>query len=574
MCGIFALLNHNDSVITEDKIHESFMKGEKRGPDHSIIENFSNNLTFGFHRLAINGLNIHSNQPMYMDNLCLICNGEIYNYKEIYEILNIEPNTDSDCEVILHCYKRFGIQYTLELLDGVFSFILLDNHDSLTKLFVARDPYGVRPLYFIRPNENTNVIGFASEMKSLIDLCIHDQEIHHFTPGTYNSYHLSNTMPPQWNINIDQHRYFNKAFTSLYNKHNNLDNNAYMNDVFANIKYYLQTAVYKRCATSDRPIACLLSGGLDSSLITALVCSYFPNKTIETYCIGFENSVDLLCAQKAADYLHTNHTNIVITKQEYLDAIPEVIYAIESYDTTTVRASIGNYLVSKYISQNSEAKVIFNGDGSDELFGGYLYVNCAPDCLEFDNECRRLLTNIHKYDVLRSDKSISSNGLEARTPFLDRAFTQYILSLPPQIRYNTGELNIFTMRKYVEKFLLRAAFDNTVFVENNENMNILPDDILWRSKEAFSDGVCNEVDNIKNIIEEHIKTLNIDSKSYSINNPQTIEQKYYREIFEKYYCGQGHIIDEFWMPRFLDAKDPSARTLSIYREFDPLEKSL
>ena len=573
MCGIFALLNHSNSQLELSKIEESFMKGKNRGPDHSVIKNVSINITFGFHRLAINGLNSRSNQPIYLDNLCLICNGEIYNYKEIYKILNIEPNTDSDCEVILHCYKRFGIQYTLELLDGVFAFILLDNNPSFTKLLVARDPYGVRPLYIMKPNETTNVIGFSSEMKSIIDLCVKDQEIYHFSPGSYSIYNLPNKINPEWSIDIDQCKYFNKAFTSLY-KMVEIESPAYMEDIFANIKYYLKNAVYKRCVTSDRPIACLLSGGLDSSLITALVCSYFPNKKIETYCIGFENSVDLLCAQQAADYLHTNHTNIIITKQEYLDAIPEVIYAIESYDTTTVRASIGNYLVSKYISQHSEAKVIFNGDGSDELFGGYLYVNSAPNSLEFDNECRRLLTNIHKYDVLRSDKSISSNGLEARTPFLDRSFTQYILSLPPQIRHNTGELNIFTMRKYVEKFLLRAAFDNSIFNNENEIMNILPDDILWRTKEAFSDGVCNEVENINNIIEKHVKTLNIDSKSYTINNPQTIEQKYYREIFEKHYCGKGHIIDEFWMPRFLDAKDPSARTLSIYREFDPLEKSL
>ena len=578
MCGIFSLLNHSDSKIEKNLIFESFMKGKKRGPDNSMLVNVSINVIFGFHRLAINGLNVHSNQPMYLGNLCLICNGEIYNYKEIYKILKIEPFSDSDCEVILHCYLKFGIEYTLELLDGVFSFLLLDNDPKDTKLFVARDPYGVRPLYIMKPTNVVKTIGFASEMKSLIDICDNTQKIQHFSPGSYSKYILPNIVNPYWSIELENVKYFNKAFTAIYQtKNNDLLDASYINTILKSIKNHLTNAVYKRCATTDRPIACLLSGGLDSSLITALVCSYFPDKQIETYAIGLQGSVDLLYASKAAEYLKTKHTNITITKEEYLSAIPEVICAIESYDTTTVRASVGNYLVSKYISENSDAKVIFNGDGSDELFGGYLYVNRAPNCLDFDNECRSLLTNIHKYDVLRSDKSISSNGLEARTPFLDRTFTQYVLSLPPQIRYITGELSIFHRWKVVEKFLLRAAFDETMYINHNsENIvdNILPDEILWRSKEAFSDGVCDISENINTIIEEHMKTLEIELKSYDINNPETLEQKYYRSIFEQHYKNQGHIIEYFWMPKFLDAKDPSARTLSIYREFEPLEKSL
>jgi len=577
MCGIFTLLNHNGSKLESNDIYESFMKGKKRGPDHSVVDNVSINAIFGFHRLAINGLNMRSNQPMYLGNLCLICNGEIYNYKEIYSILNIEPLTDSDCEVILHCYKKFGIEYTLELLDGVFSFLLLDNDPKTTKLFVARDPFGVRPLYIMTPTTDVHTIGFSSEMKSLINLCDTTQKIQHFPPGSYSQYVLPNHVNPYWSIETKNIKYFNKAFTSVYQMKHNILEEYSMNDILKSIKNHLTNAVYKRCATTDRPIACLLSGGLDSSLITALVCSYFPDKQIETYAIGLQGSVDLLHATKAAEYLKTKHTNITITKEEYLNAIPEVIYAIESYDTTTVRASVGNYLVSKYISEHSDAKVIFNGDGSDELFGGYLYVNAAPNCLEFDNECRSLLTNIHKYDVLRSDKSISSNGLEARTPFLDRSFTQYILSLPPQLRFQTGELDLFTRWKYVEKFLLRAAFDDTMYVNYNpENITeqILPEEILWRSKEAFSDGVCDVSENINTIIENHVKTLEIELRTYDINNPQTLEQEYYRSIFEEHYKDQGHIIEHFWMPKFLEAKDPSARTLSIYREFESLEKSL
>jgi asparagine synthase (glutamine-hydrolysing) len=246
----------------------------------------------------------------------------------------------------------------------------------------------------------------------------------------------------------------------------------------------LGRAVEKRVLVTDRPIACLLSGGLDSSLITALVNEYHHNisdEPLETYSIGLEGSEDLRCAKIVADYLGTKHTEIVLTEQEFLDAIPQVIYAIESYDTTTVRASIGNWLLGKYISEHSDAKVIFNGDGSDELAGGYLYMNYAPDNIEFDKESRRLLSDNYLFDVLRSDKSISSNGLEPRTPFLDRAFTNYVLSIPPYFRNHKN----FSAP---EKNLLRTAFSSTYFL-NNEGKQLLPNDILWRKKEAFSDGV-------------------------------------------------------------------------------------
>ena len=188
---------------------------------------------------------------------------------------------------------------------------------------------------------------------------------------------------------------------------------------------------------SDRPIGCLLSGGLDSSLVSGLVARHFKPYTLNTFSIGMKGSTDLYYAKLAAEHIKTNHHSIELTNQEFLDAIEETICITETYDITTVRASVGNWLISKYIRQNSEAKVIFNGDGADEAMGGYMYFHLAGNCLEFDRECRRLLSNIHYFDVLRSDRSISSHGLEARTPFLDRKFIQYYLSIDPSIRFHT-----------------------------------------------------------------------------------------------------------------------------------------
>ena len=234
--------------------------------------------------------------------------------------------------------------------------------------------------------------------------------------------------------------------------------------------------------------------------------------------------------------------------------------------------SQGNYLVAKYISNHSEAKVIFSGEGADELIGGYLYMNKAPNAMEFDHECKRLLKYIHAFDVTRCDKSISSNGLEPRTPFLDRAFTQYFLSIPANIRYSGGTKRCFSRYNGCEKFLLRAAFDP----EFCKDDNYLPDQILWRTKEAFSDGVSSQKESAFTIIQNHIDSISLEKINYSHNIPKTNEQKYYRYIFESYFPGQGHIIPFFWMPRFVEASDPSARTLRVYEEqhYEICERSL
>ena len=578
MCGIFTLLN-NFYDFSIPFIEEQFKKGSGRGPEVSKLKQVSIKAQFGFHRLAINGLNDESNQPLIDGDISLICNGEIYNYKELYKMLNITPKTDSDCEVIIHLYRKYGIDYTLQMLDGVFAFVLCDNKLSSedSQIYVARDPYGVRPLYIlklredIKKNNIENIIGFASEMKVLIEFsnCYPGYFIiEQFEPGTYLNYSQKLQIMSNWELKYKK-CYHSTGFDSINylmgaNEMGANEMGANV-DILKKISYYLKAAVKKRVLVTDRPIACLLSGGLDSSLITALVNEEHkllsPNKPLETYSIGLEGSEDLRNARIVADYLGTNHTEILLSENDFLDAIQEVIYTIESYDTTTVRASIGNYLLGKYISQNSEAKVIFNGDGSDELCGGYLYMHKAPNAMDFDHECRRLLKDIHLFDVLRSDKCISSHGLEPRTPFLDRSWVQFYLSINQELRYHPGN-------NKCEKWLLRMAFSEEFFV-NMDNKPLLPNEILWRRKEAFSDGVSKQTRSLYEIIQEHVReNLRfgiLDDIKYEHCLPETLEQKYYRSIFESHYPKMGKVVPYFWLPRFVEGvKDASARTLDFY----------
>jgi asparagine synthase (glutamine-hydrolysing) len=610
MCGIFALLN-NDSQISRPFIQQQFMLGQHRGPEFSILLPSILKTELGFHRLAINGLDTISHQPIVIGDIKLICNGEIYNYKRLYEMLCVSPTTNSDCEIIIHLYLRYGIEQTLVMLDGVFSFILTDyrlsNENSRT--YVARDPFGVRPLYYLRPiitqnPESSAVYGFASELKMLskirdtlekddssktwknsfhwspakVILSGQEYEICHFKPGTYSLYEITAGVSAKW-FPVKEFIPYN-TIPHLY-KHQN------MQQIIENIQYYLIDAVYKRCCTTERPIACLLSGGLDSSLITALVQEYNAMHgllPIETYSIGLAGSDDLRYAKIVADYLGTKHTEIIVTEDDFLSNIPAVIADIESYDTTTVRASIGNWLLGKYIAKNSDAKVIFNGDGSDELMGGYLYMHQCPDSIEFDRESRRLIRDIHAFDVLRSDKCISSHGLEPRTPFLDRSWVNYYFSIPADRRHHSkhGEC---------EKFLVREAFSEKHF-SNHRGEQILPDAILWRTKEAFSDGVSKHSRSLYEIIQEFcdkkmseneaelglkpttestisdrsLALFSGEKKTIGHLFPDTTEKWYYRSLFENLYPGLGKILPYFWLPRYVDAKDASARTLQIYKE--------
>ncbi len=502
MCGIFAIIGSGEAQSL------SYEKGKARGPEQSVFKTVSFGVHFGFHRLAINGFaNELSSQPIKIDDCTVICNGEIYNWTTLHEQIRVPNITGSDCEIIIHMYKRFGIEEMLLQLDGVFAFAL---HDSTrAKTFIARDPYGIRPL-FQGCVKSSDV--YASELKML---CLSDtlvSNISQFPPGYFKCVEDN-----KWT------RYFYPSFSKC---------NGSYEDAKALVRCALVSAVRKRVQNTDREIGCLLSGGLDSSLISALV-SGEKKARIHTWSIGMPNSPDLFHASIVSKHLNSYHHCIELQKEDFISALPEVIRTIESYDVTTVRASVGNWLIGKYIKQMTEQKVIFNGDGADEVCGGYLYLKNAPSDIDFEKDCRRLLNEIHFFDVLRCDRSISSHGLEPRTPFLDKSFVQTYFSIPIVYRRSSDKL---------EKKLLRDAFEG-----------MLPDSVLYRRKEAFSDGVSSNEDSWFSILQTHIK-----------NTYEMTEAEYYKTIFEETYKNQSHVIPHLWMPKFVDATDPSARTLEVY----------
>ena len=506
MCGIFAIVN---SDVDNNHVQKAFMRGSHRGPDNTAFRQYGN-VWMGFHRLAINGLDSVSNQPISINGIHLICNGEVYNYPELYTSLNLSPTTHSDCEIIIHLYREFGIEHTLHMLNSSeFAFVLYDSNKNL--LFAARDPNGVRPLF---QGVRDNTCCFASEMKMIPD----GMTITPIMPGTYTDC-------------MNVHTYY--SLPSL---------NAGLIHPNQFIRDTLYECVRRRVLHTDRPIACLLSGGLDSSLIASLVnqCLHELGKPqLETYSIGLEGAEDLKYAAIVANYLGTKHTSIVLSEEEFLKAIPDVIYATETYDTTSVRASVGNFLVAEYIRKHSEAKVIFNGDGADEVCGGYLYLKNAPNEVEFDRECRRLVKDIHYFDALRSDRCISYHGLEARTPFLDRAFVELYLSIPPHLRYTQ-----------CEKELLRASFEG-----------MLPPEILWRKKEAFSDGVSALNNSWYSIIQRSVPDY-IQNEYAQLITLLTQEQYYYKRVYDSHY--KTRVLPYYWMPKYTTSTDCSARTLEHY----------
>lgn len=540
MCGIFALLNVSPKNIPNDIIEYNFNFLKNRGPEYSILKKYKEPADFilGFHRLAINGLDDNSNHPLMLDdNLYLICNGEIFNHRELIEKINCKVETNSDCEIILHLYKKYGIEHTLNLLDGEFSFILVDTKKN--KTFVARDPLGVRPLFYWK-HSKLPLYGFASEIKGLNLLETSTAgNIVHVEPGNYYEFSISGYDNKVWSLD-SKVRYYTLGLS--WNK--NIEKNAMLEQIRTN----LIKAVEKRVDNSERPIACLLSGGLDSSLVVSIAsaCLKRQNKVLETYSIGLRGSTDYKYAKMVSDFCGTNHHHYEVDEETMINSIPNVIRAIESYDTTTVRASVGNYLIGKYISENSDAKVILNGDGSDELCGGYLYFHKCPDSTEFDYECRRLLRDIHKYDALRSDRCISCHGLEPRTPFLDKNFVDSYLSYSEYIR-NHNEC------KKPEKYLLREAF-----------FGYLPKEVLNRKKEAFSDGVSSLTRSWFEIIQENKKHETY-RQADSFNTPKTNEQICYRNIFDVWYKNYSENIPYYWMPKYVNANDASARTLDVYK---------
>tara|TARA_Y200000002_G_scaffold372775_1_gene371008 strand:- start:3827 stop:5431 length:1605 start_codon:yes stop_codon:yes gene_type:complete len=518
MCGIFFYYGNS---LKQDYLIELFNKIKHRGPDNSQFL-VTKNLFFGFHRLSINGLDKISNQPLENSNNILICNGEIFNYKELineFELID-EYKTNSDCEIILHLYKKIGIKKTLQKLDGEFSFVLYD--PTINKVFISRDQLGIRSLFI---GKKDNEILISSEAKSIDD----SFNVLQFQPRNYMVLNLKN----------------NHTFTDSYFDfdNNSISENLSEEEHILNIKFLMENAVKKRLM-SDRNICCLLSGGLDSTIVTGLVSKYLKGKNLNTYSIGMKGSVDLKYSQIAADYFKTNHTIIELTTEEFLNAIEKTIYQIESYDVTTVRASIGNYLVSCYIRDNSNDKVVFCGDVSDEIFGSYKGFYYSPNENKFYEENLKMLKNINYFDVLRSDKSISGAGLEARVPFSDPDLIKYVMNINPKHKM---------FKNRMEKYLIRKSFED-----------LMPEELTWRVKTAFSDGVSNEENPSYKLIQDFIENKYSDqdflekSNKYIFNTPYDKESLFYREIFESYYPNKDNLIPYFWKQPFMGEKDPSA----------------
>lgn len=520
MCSIIGLSKCDDF----EKIKKSFEKSNSRGPDGTSYYN-ANFALLGFKRLAIMGLNEFGMQPFSYDDKVLVCNGEIYGFRDIkIELLKkgYSFKSDSDCEILLPLFKEFGFEM-FSKLDAEFALIIYDKKED--KIIAARDPLGIRPLYYGKSKSNDTYI-FASEPKILVDLV---EDIFPFPPGYY----------------FDGEKFIQYSFiTDVESKHTR------MRDVEKNIHSLLVEGVRKRL-DSDAPIGFLLSGGLDSSLVCSIATKILK-KPIETFAIGMEkDAIDLKYAKEVADYLKTNHHEVIITRDDVISSLEEVIYNLATYDITTIRASVGMYLLCKYIHENTDIKVLLTGEISDELFG-YKYTDYAPNSEEFQKESKKRIDEIHMYDVLRADRCISSNSLEARVPFGDLAFVKYVMEIDPKIkmnRYNKG------------KYLLRKAFEG----------DYLPKDILYREKAAFSDAVGHSlVEDIKEFAEDYYtdEEFEINRKKYTFAQPFTKESLMYREIFEKYYPGQAHMIKDFWMPnkswKGCDVDDPSARFLKNY----------
>lgn len=520
MCGIMAYCGK----YKLSEFERGFGKTVSRGPDMSKTVKVGEGV-FGFHRLSIMGLNEKGMQPFGFDDCYSITNGEIYDFQVLKDDLIKKGYTfksGSDCEIILPLYREYGVEM-FKMLDAEFACVI---YDAKTDEFIAaRDPVGIRPLYY--GYDGKGVIVFASEPKNLVgivDKILPFPAGHYYKDGKFYCY----------NAIAERQKYSSDG----------------IEEVCKNIKEKLISGVKKRLV-ADAKVGFLLSGGLDSSLVCAIAQK--ESKTpIKTFAIGMVgDAIDLKYAREVADYIGSDHTEFYMTKDEVLSSLEEVIRILGTFDITTIRASMGMYLLCKAIHENTDIRVLLTGEISDELFG-YKYTDFAPSAEEFQKESEKRIRELHMYDVLRADRCISVNSLEARVPFGDLDFVKYVLSVNPELklnRYNKG------------KYLLRKAFEG----------DYLPHDILYREKAAFSDAVGHSmVDYLK----EYAETVYTDGefdekrKQYAHAQPFTKESLLYREIFEKYYPAQSQMIADFWMPnkswQGCNVNDPSARVLSNY----------
>lgn len=548
MCGIF--LYTSKQPITDDKkqqLWNEFALTQHRGPEESILKQINPFLVIGFHRLCINDIK-NGSQPFFNEDhtIICICNGEIYNYKQLINKYDLKCQSNSDCEVVLRLYEKFctgSLEKMIALLDGVFSFAIVDTRLSDTNIIIGRDSIGVRSLYYSNKNDQLYI---TSELKSIpTDMQPYSRA---FKPGTYSI------------IN----NFIEKSFRNNFvYQPDNIDGEIEIKtftreektDIKTNIRALVESAVQKRLL-SDRPIGCFLSGGLDSSIIAALV-SKLSKQRIHTFSIGLKDSPDLKYASMVAKHINSKHHEVTVDEDYLLSLIPEVIQCIESWDTTTVLASIPMYLLAKHIKKNSIVKVLFTGEGIDEASGSYLYFNNAPSLKAFQNESLRLLRDLHRFDVLRCEKTVSRWGLEARVPFLDHDFLKYYMQLHPILKSPAHNNRI-------EKKLLRETF-----------IDLLPDVIINRSKEAFSNGVSPVTNDWHTIVDNHCKDFSKSCFSTQVvalniydnchEQPTTDKEYFFRWLFLKNY-EQPSIIPYYWRPKWSATNDSSARQLDIYKK--------
>ena len=521
MCSIMGCCG---TGMPAEEFKQGFDKTISRGPDMSRIVDTGNGL-LGFHRLAIMGLSESGMQPFEMDGSYVICNGELYGFRKQKKELEAKGYrfvSDSDCEIILPLYKEYGDEM-FGMLDAEYAMVI---YDAKTRGYIAaRDPIGIRPMFY--GYDRYGEIVFASEAKNLVGLC---ERITPFPPGHYYK-----------DGRFICYRDIGKVEKVCYDD---------IETACGKIREKLIAGIEKRL-DADAPLGFLLSGGLDSSLVCA-VAAKLLKKPIKTFAIGMStDAIDLKYARQVADYIGSEHTEVIINKDDVIKALPEVVALLGTYDITTIRASIGMYLVCKYIHENTDLRVLLTGEISDELFG-YKYTDFAPSAEEFQKESQKRVRELYMYDVLRADRCISVNSLEARVPFGDLDFVKYVMSLDPEIKlnkYNKG------------KYLLRHAFEG----------DYLPQEILMREKAAFSDAVGHSmVDHLKEYAEKLYTDNEYEEKraKYSYATPFTKESLMYRELFERYYPGQAEMIADFWMPNKdwegCNVDDPSARVLANY----------
>ena len=520
MCSI---MGYCDAHADLERFRRGFDRTASRGPDDSRIVDTGHGL-LGFHRLAIMGLDETGMQPFTLDGDWLVCNGEIYGFEKFRQMLKDRYTfrSGSDCEVLLPLYREYGCGM-FAMLDAEFACVI---YDSREECFVAaRDPIGIRPLYY--GYDDRGAILFASEAKNLVGLV---GRIFPFPPGHY--YKAGAFVC-----------YADVAAVSEVCRDDR-------ETVCRKIREKLISGVEKRLV-ADAKVGFLLSGGLDSSLVCAIAARHSA-APIRTFSIGMSgDAIDLKYARQVADYIGSDHTEVIISEQDVLEALEPVVALLGTYDITTIRASIGMYLVCRAIHQKTDIRVLLTGEISDELFG-YKYTDFAPDAAAFQREAEKRIRELHMYDVLRADRCISVNSLEARVPFGDLDFVRYVMSVDPELKLN---------RYGIGKYLLRHAFEG----------DFLPHNILWREKAAFSDAVGHSmVDDLKVYANRYYSDAEFEKRksAYTYAQPFTKESLLYREVFEKYYPGQAQMIAGFWMPNpeweGCKVDDPSARMLANY----------